>query len=250
MRGRYLTRECDVNIADSIVDILAGDDEDVDMVRAGPGKPPVRLTREVLVDACLRIADREGPDAVTLRRLGSELGVDPTAVYRHFRDKGELLVAMADRLLVEVLEGFEPTGGWRADLRELAMRARRAYLAHPRLALLVTSARAPLPSESRITELGLRILRGAGLPDEEAVLAFQTLESYTAGGSSLEVESGPDGGEAWRLAYAALPPEEYPNLTRLAPLMYRGDEAAFEYGVDLLLDAIESRLPADRPRQT
>lgn len=207
---------------------------------------PARLSREVLVEACLRIADLEGPDAVTLRRLGSELGVDPTAVYRHFRDKDELLVAMADRLLVEVLEGFAPTGAWKADLRALALRARRTYLAHPRLAVLVAGAEAPLPSESRISELVLGLLRGAGLQDAEAALAFQALESYTAGTSSLDAISG-GGGDAWRRAYAALPPEEYPNLTATASLLYREDETAFAFGLDLLLDAIEARLARSGP---
>ena len=200
-----------------------------------------RLSREALVDACVRIADREGPDLVTLRRLGAELGVDPTAVYRHFPDKSALLIAMADRLLVEALEGFAPTGSWREDLRALALLARRAYLGHPRLATLVASAPAPLPSESQISELGLGLLREAGLPDAEAVLAFQAIESYTAGTSSLDASAAGDG-EAWRRAFAALPAQDYPNLTSTAPLMYREDEAAFEFGLDLMLDAIEARL--------
>ena len=209
-------------------------------------EPAPRLSRDRLVEACIRIADREGPDAVTLRRLGSELGVDPTAVYRHFRDKDELLVAMADLVLVDVLEGFAPTGSWRADLRELALRARRTYLAHPRLAILVAAADAPLPSESRITELGLGLLRDAGLPDAEAVLAFQAIEGYTAGTSSLDSVSDSENGEAWRRAYAVLPPQEYPNLSELAGLMYRQDETAFAFGLDLLLEAIAARVPKRR----
>jgi len=203
---------------------------------------PTRLSREVLVDACVRIADREGPDAVTMRRLGSELGVDPTAVYRHFRDKAELLVAMADRLLVEVLEGFEPTGAWRADLRALTLRARQAYLAHPRLAYLVASSAAPLPSESRISELALGMLRDAGLPDADAALAFQALESYTAGVSSMDAATGADSGETWRRSFGALAADEYPNLSSTASLLYRDDEAAFTFGLDLMLDALQARL--------
>jgi AcrR family transcriptional regulator len=214
------------------------------MARTAREPTTPRLSRDVLIDACLRIADREGPEAVTMRRLGSELGVDPTAVYRHFRDKNELLVEMADRLLIEVLDGFAPSGSWRADLKELAMRARRTYLAHPRLAFLVAAADAPLPSEARISELGLGTLRSAGLPDADAVLAFQAIEGYTAGTSSLDAASGPDGGEAWRRAFAALPREEFPNLTSTAALMYREDDEAFEFGLDLMLDAIQARIQA------
>ena len=215
------------------------------MARTAPEPLTPRLSRDVLIDAYLRIADSEGPEAVTMRRLGSELGVDPTAVYRHFRDKTELLIAMADRLLIEAMRGFSPSGSWRADLRDLATRARRTYLAHPRLAFLVAAADAPLPSESRISEMALGALRRAGLPDNEAVLAFQAIEGYTAGTSSLDAASGPGGGEAWRRAFAALPEEEFPNLSAIAPLMYREDEAAFEFGLDLMLDAIEARLEAE-----
>jgi hypothetical protein len=155
---------------------------------------------------------------------------------------------MADRLLVEALNGFEPTGSWRADLRALTLRARRAYLAHPRLAHVLASSEAPLPSESRISELGLGLLREAGLPDAEAALAFQAIEGYTAGTSSIDAVTGPGDGEASRRAFAALPAREYPNLSRTAPLMYRDDDAAFEFGLDLMLEAIEARAgAADRP---
>ncbi|HSR24011.1 MAG TPA: helix-turn-helix domain-containing protein, partial [Candidatus Eisenbacteria bacterium] len=71
-----------------------------------PAQNPVasRLSRDVIVDAYLRLVEAEDNDSVSLRRLGSELGVDPTAVYRHFRDKDEMLTAAADRLLAEVTD--------------------------------------------------------------------------------------------------------------------------------------------------
>jgi hypothetical protein len=111
----------------------------------------------------------------------------------------------------------------------------------------VAAADAPLPSESRITELGLGFLRGAGLPDHEAALAFQAIEGYTAGFSSLDAAAGSQGGAAWRRAYAALPPETFPNLSATAHLMYGEDESAFMFGLDLLLGAIAARVPR-RPR--
>lgn len=220
------------------------------MAGASPDRTPTdRLSRTLLIDACLRIADREGPNAVTLRRLGSELGVDPTAAYRYFRSKDELLGAMADRLLERVIEDIRPSGSWLEDLRALALGARSAYLAHPRLASLVASAPAPLPSERRIAEAGLGLLRDAGLTDADAVLAFQAIESYTAGASSLDATSSDDGGP-WRRAYAALPPKDYPNLARVSSRMYRDDEATFAFGLDLMLDAIAARLRSPGQRAT
>jgi len=199
---------------------------------------PTRLTRDVIVDACIGLADRDGIDAVTLRRLGAELGVDPTAVYRHFRDKDELLTAVADRLLAGALEGFHVTGEWRRDIREVALAARRVYLAHPALAHGLAIAPAPMPSNVRIAEIVFGALRSAGLDDRRTALASQVLENYTAGASSLDAAVGTEVDAAWRAGFAMLPPEEFPNAVAVAPHLYQDDEAAFAFGLDLILDAL------------
>lgn len=201
-----------------------------------------KLSRELLLDACIRIADEEGADAVTLRRLGSELGVDPTAVYRHFRDKEELLSAMADRVMTEAFRTAEITGDWRADLRNLALTMRRAYLAHPRVAVLFLTAKGPMAGEAALTEAALAIVRGTGLPDEEAVTVFEALEAYTVAVSCWDGMGSDTPQEPWRAIYAALPPAEYPNLTGVAGLLYQDADARFEFGLDLLLDAIGRRV--------
>jgi AcrR family transcriptional regulator len=204
-----------------------------------PGTPG-RLSRDVIVEACITLADRHGIDAVTLRRLGSELGADPTAVYRHFRDKDELLAGVADRLLDRVLDGFRPTGGWRSDLRDVSLRARGVYLAHPRLARVLATAPDPLPGNQRIAEVVLGALRRAGLDARHAALAFQVLENYTAGASSLDAELGSEVDAAWRASFAALPETEYPNSVAVAAHLYIDDEAAFGFGLELILDALEA----------
>ena len=96
---------------------------------------------------------------MSLRRLGAELGVDATAVYRHFRDKDALLEAVADRLLFELGERHVRDADWRADLRNLALEGRRMYLGHPRLARVVAASPEPLPSNARLTEIVLDDLR-------------------------------------------------------------------------------------------
>jgi AcrR family transcriptional regulator len=207
-----------------------------------------RLSRDVIVEACIDLADREGLQAVTLRRLGAELGTDPTAVYRHFRHKGELLTAVADRLLGGVLDGCRPTGAWRRDLREVVLAARRVYLAHPALAHVLATAPAPLPNNVRLMEATLGALRSAGLEEARAALAFQVLENYAAGASSLDAELGSGSDAAWRASLATLPAEAFPNAVAAAPHLYVDDEAAFAFGLDLFLDALE--LSAARPVPT
>jgi AcrR family transcriptional regulator len=202
------------------------------------GRAQSRLSRGLIVDACIALVEREGIDAVTLRRLGADLGVDPTAVYRHFRDKDELLAAVADRLLESVLKGYRASGDWREDLTEIALRARRVYLAHPALAHLLATAPAPMPSNQRVAEAVLSALATLDLDPARAALAFQVLENYTAGASSLDAEVGSDGDAAWRASFASLPSAAFPNLVALAPHLYLDDEAAFAFGLDLILDAL------------
>jgi AcrR family transcriptional regulator len=196
------------------------------------------LSRRSIVDACVDLVDREGVEAVTLRRLGAELGADPTAVYRHFRDKSELLTAVADRLLAGVVEEFRLTGDWRRDMRAIALNVRRVYLAHPALAHLLATAPALLPSSTRLAEITFGALRSAGLDDRSVALAEEVIENYVAGASSLDAAVGTEVNAAWRAGFASLPPEQYPNAVAVAPHLYRDDDASFAFGLDLILDAL------------
>ncbi len=182
-----------------------------------------------------------------MRRLGADLGVDPTAVYRHFRDKDELLAAVADRLLGPTLDGYAPSGDWRRDVAEISLRARRVYLAHPALAHLLAVAPGPLPNNQLIAEAALEALTSSGLDPERVALAFQVIENYTAGASSLDAEVGTDLDADWRGRFATLPRDRYPNLVSLAPRLYEDDEAAFEFGLELILDGIAGAARPSRP---
>lgn len=211
-----------------------------------------RLSRDRIADACIAVAEREGLEAATMRRLGDELGVDPTAVYRHFRDKDELLIAVADRLLAQALDGYAPSGDWRTDIVDLSMRARRVYLAHPTLAHVLATSPGPLPNNERIAEAVLEALVASGLDLRRAGMAFQVLENYTAGASTLDAEVGSEADAAWRSSFAMLPASTYPTLVATAPHLYLDDEAAFTFGLDLILDGLagaarSSRRPGGKP---
>lgn len=204
-----------------------------------------RLSRTSILDACLRVADAEGADALTLRRVGAELGVDPTALYRHFRDKAELFEAIADRLLDEVVRSVRMTGEWRRDLTELALSARRAYLTHPRLAHILAASPDPLANNQRLAEMSIGALRAAGLTDEDSAMAFEVWQSYVAGASSLDAEVGRGVEDRWRRAFAVLDPDEFPNSVMVSRFLYPADDRVFRLGLDLLLQGIEAR--AGRP---
>ena len=199
------------------------------------------LTREALVAATIRIADAEGAAAVTMRRLGADLGVDPTAVYRHFRDKDELLQAAADWLVSGAYEGLELGGTWAEDLRSLALHVRRRYMEHPGLVVLVATARGPLQSEAAATERLLAILRDGGFSPVEAARAFEVLQDYLILLTVADAAASRESNDPWRETFAGLSPTEFPNVTASAEALYADLEARFQYGLDLLIDSLDRR---------
>ncbi|NKX55153.1 TetR/AcrR family transcriptional regulator C-terminal domain-containing protein [Arthrobacter mobilis] len=208
------------------------------------------LTREGIVDTCLRLADAEGSTALTFRRIGRELGADPTALYRHFKDKDELLLALADRLIGEALRDFAPSPSWRATLRDLMVRGRRAYLAHPQVAVLAAVRITRQESELRFVETLLATLRDAGFPREEAARAYRACAdfmlawtAFSAQLKSLGDQSAQDD-RAWVESYAKVPAAEYPHaVAAVRTVVGISDNENFAFALDLLLDGLAARLP-------
>ena len=152
-------------------------------------EPPLKrepLNRDRIVQAALEIADAEGLDALTMRRLAVELGAAPMAAYSHFRDKRELLAAVVDAVLAEV-ELPNLDGRWRKPIRRLAEPLRRALLAHPAVMPAVNLHAAGAPAMSAVVDRAHGILRAAGFADDQAVAAADALGAFTLGAVSLEL---------------------------------------------------------------
>jgi TetR/AcrR family tetracycline transcriptional repressor len=203
------------------------------------------------VTEALALIDRDGADALTMRNLGTALGVDPTAMYRHFGGKDDLLLAMADRLFGEMADGIRPHADWRDVLRDNARKARRVYLSHPELGRMLSVSPEVLENHQRIAEALLSALRTSGLSDEEAALAYHANVNYVAGVSSMDAEitTGEDDYETWRRVYASLPADRFPNCVASAPHLFPDDEEQFEFGLELLIAAIAARA-TERERRT
>lgn len=199
------------------------------------------LTREALVAATVHIADADGAAAVTMRRIGAELGVDPSAAYRHVKDKDELLGAAADWLISTALDGVELTGDFATDLRAIGLQARRNYLRHPALVTLVTTAPGPFKSEAAVTEVVLGVLRSGGLSLHDAALAFEVLQDYVLGFTLLDAVEDAEVAEPWHEAFGDLPPETFPLLAEAGQLLYGDPEARFLHGLDLLIESLDRR---------
>lgn len=210
-----------------------------------------RLDRERILDAAQTIAERDGIAKLTMRRIGAELGADPTAVYRHFRDKNELLIELADRLF-GIGPEIDPALGWRETLKIEMRYGLNRYRSHPDLALLLAVQPDDTPSLERIADRELSLLRAAGLTIPQATAFFQIIENHVVGTGlyySL-IESSHDrrlkDPEAMRRAYALLPAGELPDAVAAAPHLFPDFDESFDRAGDLILDAIERQAEANR----
>ena len=207
------------------------------------------LTKERIVRTALRLMDEEGLEAVTMRHIGRELGVEAMSLYNHVKDKEDILDGILEMVMAE-FEFQEETGDWEADVRAGARAWRRLMTAHPTVIALFAESKHPASSPERLRpmEWAFDLLRRGGLSDDEVVHAFRAFGGYIMGFVLNEVANPVPGmgdrdhrAEHEQLA-RILPSEQFPNLVRLLPLLAECDpEVDFEFGLDLLLDGIKAR---------
>src|SRR5258708_14562985 len=121
-----------------------------------------RLSRSAVVDRALDLADSQGVEALTIRRLAMELGVTPMALYWHFRSKEELIAGLADRIWGEIRTDVDQAAPWPLQLRGMFESLIGVLRAHPSAAALLLNSEKLGPSHWQATEATLEILRGAG----------------------------------------------------------------------------------------
>jgi AcrR family transcriptional regulator len=195
------------------------------------------LARERIVDAAIRIIDDEGLDALSMRRLGAELGVNPMAAYYHVPNKAALYDLVVDAVMTGVdTSGIDPAASL-ADQLKLAARAyRAAILAHPH-AIPVLAARSLRSAAAlRPVEPFLGILFAAGLTADEALAAVDAVAQYILGGAVGYYHHIVDSEAGEQREFEALDPAEFPHMSRvLAEGHYVGYEAEFEFGLDAIV---------------
>jgi AcrR family transcriptional regulator len=193
------------------------------MVARKPG-PKTALSRALFVKAALAIVDREGLDALSMRRLGAEIGVDPMAAYRHFPNKDALLDGVVEAVVAEVDLAVDPSLPWRAQIAGLARAYRAALLAHPAVAPLAASRPLGTPGSLRLAERSLEVLESAGVDRHSAILAVNAMGIFVNGVVLVETGAGrpAPAPTTQREVLDGLPASEFP---RLAELMSTGDIA-------------------------
>lgn len=196
-----------------------------------------RLSRDRILAAALRILDSADVNALTMRRLGAELGVGTMSLYKHVKNKTELLSA----LVVMSLSGVKHDSG--GNWRECLQGSMRSYLAafrqHPHL-LELRARYYPAPEMYAHHEQDLRTLIGAGFAPKDALMGLQALFAFTIGSASQQLTAG-----RHREEVASQRESIWSNLPLIAAgyaeLEARGSEGPFEVGLSLLLDGLERR---------
>jgi AcrR family transcriptional regulator len=221
-----------------------------------PATPRLRekLTRNRVIEAALRIMDDDGLEAVTMRRVAHELGVEAMSLYRYVGDKDELLDGICEQVMAD-FEFPSPTGQWAEDCREGARAWRRLMQRHPQVIELFARQRGPANSieSMRPSEYALRLFRASGLSDRDVAQAFHAFGGYIQGFVVMERGSIAGGTDAAhvkaRQALADLDPDEFSALRAVAP--YFADcspDEQFEFGLDLLIQGLLAKVGRRRPR--
>lgn len=219
-----------------------------DAVRTRDGK----VTRELVLATALEIIDRDGVDALSMRRLGAALARDPMILYRHAPGKTALLDGVVETVLAQLsVEPADPD--WTAQLRVVARDYRALALAHPNVVpLLVTRPLAtPLALRPRGTlrplEDLLALLTRAGFTGRDALHIYRAFFGFLNGHVLNElqelVENPDETDDLLRLGMHRLPLSEFPLLRSLAHALACYDGAAeLERGLDILITGLAATL--------
>jgi AcrR family transcriptional regulator len=219
--------------------------------------PKPAYSRAQITEAAVRIADAEGLEAATMRRIAAEIGAGTMSLYRYVPSRDDLIDLMADRLMGEIdVEGL-PSGDWRADLTRYADGLRAMWLRHPWIATVHRARLSFGPNQLQLIERVMGALDAHVSIDENFGL-MAILSGYIEGAAREEVSwaeevrrSGLSESEWMAQSYPRvhqlLESGEYPIFTKIVkearqPHLSRADQ--FRYGLDRVLDCIAAALPS------
>ncbi|RZS68747.1 TetR family transcriptional regulator [Agromyces ramosus] len=215
--------------------------------RAGRGGGKARLDRDAIVAAGLKLAAQPGVGSVSVRDLGAELGADPTAIYRHFRGKDELMRSLLDELIGMSLQRVDAEpDDWRGRLTQVAVSTLEMFATYPAIGVEATVLTTGGPHELDVIEFMLDAFSRAGLEGEDLVSHYALMASHTlssAAGiarSRSERGTGPSAPSPWIESPLLVDPARHPLIASLGPrLRALDDRELFMLGVESVLDSAE-----------
>ncbi len=206
-------------------------------------KTPKReaLSRQRILEAALAIVDREGLDAISMRRLGEELGVEAMSLYNHVTNKADLL----DGIFETVLAALPPprrTSSWASALRGGARGLRAVLRAHPAVIPIFAARPAVTPASLAHVESALSTLRNAGFSVHDALSVFQIVVAYVVG-HTAQAHAPVRPSERSTPAYAELDASVFPTVREVAAALSHHDiDREFNIGLEALMAGFEVRL--------
>ncbi len=209
----------------------------------------VPLSRERVLAAAVLLADEEGIESLSMRKLGLMLGVEAMSLYNHVANKDDILDGMVDAVVSEIDLPVD-IGDWKEAMRRRAISAQSVFSVHPWASALIDSRESSGPARLRYFDWVLGILRRAGFTVEMAARAFSLLDSYVYGFSRQQLNTSASGDiepeEIEEGFLRAIPADEYPYLREMVVeyAMKSGhDEGAdFAFGLELILDGLQTML--------
>jgi AcrR family transcriptional regulator len=218
-----------------------------------------RLSRERVLRAAVELADESGIESLSMRRLASELGVVPMALYKHVADKDDLLDGMVDLVIAEIDPPI-PGAGWKAAVRERILSARRALLRHPWARRALETRTSPTPVVLAYQDSMIGLFRDAGFSLDLTHHVLHAIGSRIFGFTQELYEASntpspePD----------QIPPElaqAFPYIAEIVRLISHNPESVvgqagcddqfeFEFALDLLLEGIERLRKRESTRPT
>ena len=200
----------------------------------GRGRP-AKLSREAILSAALALLDREGADALTMRRVAGQLGVEAMSLYRHVADRAALLEGLADRLAAEI-GPRDPTGDWADALRAFAGDLRAIARRHPAAFALVGARTLNTPSMLGPIEDVLAGLRRGGFTPARAIFAYRLVATYARGYALAEITG---------FAIDVRPEEPFPVIRSLSRrIASEPSEANFRAGLETILGGLRAEREA------
>ena len=198
------------------------------------------LSRERVLQAGLQLVDREGVGALTMRRLGKELGVEAMSLYGYVVNKQDLLDGVLDCVYDEMPRTIGVDGPWQKRLRATAHHFRAVLLRHPNTVSLVAAR--PVMSEGSLglVESALGDLREIGLDVTRANQVLTVIVAFTVGHVASEVGDGDrPSAQEMQAFHHALDRRRFPHVADRAALATIDREAEFALGLDFIVDGVE-----------
>lgn len=206
--------------------------------------PSAPLSRERVLHAALRLADKEGIEALSMRKLAQALGVQAMSLYNHVANKDDLLDGIVDRVVGEIEVPSLETD-WKTAMRQRAISAHAVLLRHPWATMPLVSRVNVGPAMLRYVDATLGCLVEAGFSFEMADRAWNAIDSHIYGFTLQELNfpfEAAEYSEAAKNGLSLIPADKYPYLNRLTHYVIEGRYDGlhdFEFGLDLILNGLD-----------